>query len=66
MTTALITGPGAAATGAALALSHRESPEITVTEISLQQLESDRADSSSEHTCISRSVGNDFWTDGYG
>ena len=36
MTTALIIGSGAAAAGAALALSHRESLEITVVDIGLQ------------------------------
>ena len=41
MTTALIIGSGAAAAGAALALSHRENLEITVIDIGLQ-LESDR------------------------
>src|SRR5215472_31142 len=41
MTTALIIGSGAAAAGAALALSRRESLEITVIDIGLQ-LESDR------------------------
>jgi ferredoxin len=41
MTTALIIGSGAAAAGAALALSHRESLGITVIDIGLQ-LESDR------------------------
>src|SRR5215470_2376278 len=41
MTTALIIGSGAAAAGAALALSHRESLKITVIDIGLQ-LESDR------------------------
>jgi hypothetical protein len=66
MTTALIIGPGAAATGAALVLSHRESAEITVIEISLQQLGSGRADSSSGRIRISHGAGNDFWADGYG
>ena len=41
MTTALIIGSGAAAAGAALALSHRENLKITVIDIGLQ-LESDR------------------------
>jgi ferredoxin len=41
MTTALIIGSGAAAAGAALALSHRENIKITVIDIGLQ-LESDR------------------------
>ena len=41
MTTALIIGSGAAAAGAALALSHRDNLEITVIDIGLQ-LESDR------------------------
>src|SRR5258708_39420628 len=41
MTTALIIGSGAAAAGAALALSHRENLEITIIDIGLQ-LESDR------------------------
>ena len=41
MTTALIIGSGAAAAGAALALSHRENLKITVVDIGLQ-LESDR------------------------
>ena len=41
MMTALIVGSGAAAAGAALALSHRENVEITVIDIGLQ-LESDR------------------------
>jgi ferredoxin len=41
MTTALIIGSGAAAAGAALALSHRENLQITVIDIGLQ-LESDR------------------------
>ena len=41
MTTALIIGSGAAAAGAALALSHRENLEITVIDIGLQ-LETDR------------------------
>jgi ferredoxin len=41
MTRALIIGSGAAAAGAALALSHRENLEITVVDIGLQ-LESDR------------------------
>jgi ferredoxin len=41
MTTALIIGSGAAAAGAALALSHRENLEITVIDIGLQ-LEGDR------------------------
>jgi ferredoxin len=41
MTTALIIGSGAAAAGAALALSHREDLEITVIDIGLQ-LETDR------------------------
>lgn len=41
MTTALIIGSGAAAAGAALALSHRESLSLTVIDIGLQ-LESDR------------------------
>jgi len=41
MTTALIIGSGAAAAGAALALTHRENLEITVIDIGLQ-LESDR------------------------
>jgi choline dehydrogenase-like flavoprotein len=41
MTTALIIGSGAAAAGAALALSHRESLKITVIDIGLQ-LEDDR------------------------
>jgi ferredoxin len=41
MTTALIIGSGAAAAGAALALSHRESLKITVIDIGLQ-LENDR------------------------
>jgi ferredoxin len=41
MNTALIIGSGAAAAGAALALSHRENLEITVIDIGLQ-LESDR------------------------
>lgn len=41
MTTALIIGSGAAAAGAALALTHRENLEITVVDIGLQ-LESDR------------------------
>ena len=65
MTTALIIGPGAAATGAALVLSHRESPKNTVIGISLQ-LENDRADSSSGRIRISHGAGNDFWADGYG
>jgi ferredoxin len=42
MTTALIIGSGAAAAGAALALSHRENLEIIIIDIGLQ-LESDRA-----------------------
>jgi ferredoxin len=42
MTKVLIIGSGAAAAGAALALSHRENLEITVVDIGLQ-LESDRA-----------------------
>jgi ferredoxin len=42
MTTALIIGSGAAAAGAALALSHRENLQITVIDIGLR-LESDRA-----------------------
>jgi ferredoxin len=42
MTTALIVGSGAAAAGAALALSHRENLEIIVIDVGLQ-LESDRA-----------------------
>jgi len=42
MSAALIIGSGAAAAGAALALSHRENLEITVIDIGLQ-LESDRA-----------------------
>ena len=66
MTTALIIGPGAAATGAALVLSHRESAEITVIEISLQQLGSGRADSSSGRIRIPRSAGNDLRTNSYG
>jgi ferredoxin len=41
MTTALIVGSGAAAAGAALALSHRENLEITVIDIGLK-LETDR------------------------
>ncbi len=41
MTTALIIGSGAAAAGAALALSHRENLEITVIDIGLE-LEADR------------------------
>ena len=41
MTTALIIGSGAAAAGAALALSHRENLKITVIDIGLQ-LETDR------------------------
>jgi ferredoxin len=41
MTTALVIGSGAAAAGAALALSHRENLKITVVDIGLQ-LESDR------------------------
>src|SRR5215469_3503481 len=41
MTEALIIGSGAAAAGAALALSHRENLKITVIDIGLQ-LESDR------------------------
>ena len=41
MTTALIIGSGAAAAGAALALSHRENLKITVIDIGLQ-LENDR------------------------
>ena len=41
MTTALIIGSGAAAPGAALSLSSREHPKITVIDIGLQ-LESDR------------------------
>jgi ferredoxin len=41
MTTALVIGSGAAAAGAALALSHRENLKITVIDIGLQ-LESDR------------------------
>ena len=41
MTTALIIGSGAAAAGAALALSHRENIKITVIDIGLK-LEADR------------------------
>jgi hypothetical protein len=41
MTTSLIIGSGAAAAGAAIALSHRENLKITVIDIGLQ-LESDR------------------------
>ena len=41
MTSALIIGSGAAAAGAALALSHRENLKITVIDIGLQ-LEADR------------------------